>query len=157
MTARAVAGMQKSEGGRDPGAVPSGSAGKTDPGAAGKAAAKNTAGNPEGKTAGNATGGTAPAGRSGGKKEFKKNDWSSGGYRRKSDNPDVLFGRDFEDDFITIEKIEGEIGEVTVRGKILDKDSRELRSERPSSSFISRTLPIRSRSRSLPMRIRWRI
>ena len=123
MTARAVAGMQKSEGGRDPG-----SAGKTDPGAAGKAAAKNTAGNPEGKTAGNATGGTAPAGRSGGKKEFKKNDWSSGGYRRKSDNPDVLFGRDFEDDFITIEKIEGEIGEVTVRGKILDKDSRELRS-----------------------------
>ena len=110
MTARAVAGMQKSEGGRDPGAVPSGSAGKTDP------------------TAGNATGGTAPAGRSGGKKEFKKNDWSSGGYRRKSDNPDVLFGRDFEDDFITIEKIEGEIGEVTVRGKILDKDSRELRS-----------------------------
>ena len=128
MTARAVAGMQKSEGGRDPGAVPSGSAGKTDPGAAGKAAAKNTAGNPEGKTAGNATGGTAPAGRSGGKKEFKKNDWSSGGYRRKSDNPDVLFGRDFEDDFITIEKIEGEIGEVTVRGKILDKDSRELRS-----------------------------
>ena len=128
MTARAVAGMQKSEGGRDPGAVPSGSAGKTDPGAAGKAAAKNTAGNPEGKTAGNAAGGTAPAGRSGGKKEFKKNDWSSGGYRRKSENPDVLFGRDFEDDFITIEKIEGEIGEVTVRGKILDKDSRELRS-----------------------------
>lgn len=40
MTARAVAGMQKSEGGRDPGAVPSGSAGKTAPGAAGKAAAK---------------------------------------------------------------------------------------------------------------------
>ena len=53
---------------------------------------------------------------------------ASGGYRKKSDNPDVLFGRDFEDDFITIEKIEGEIGEVTVRGKILDKDSRELRS-----------------------------
>ena len=40
----------------------------------------------------------------------------------------MLFGRDFEDDFITIEKIEGEMGEVTVRGKILDKDSRELRS-----------------------------
>ena len=40
----------------------------------------------------------------------------------------MLFGRDFEDDFTTIEKIEGEMGEVTVRGKILDKDSRELRS-----------------------------
>ena len=86
------------------------------------------------KTGGNAqsgfTGGEAKPGqlRSGGKKEFKKNDWSSGGYRKKSDNPDVLFGRDFEDDFTTIEKIEGEMGEVTVRGKILDKDSRELRS-----------------------------
>ena len=60
---------------------------------------------------------------------FKKSDWSSGdGYRKKSDNPDVLFGRDFEDDFTEIEKIEGEIGEITIRGKILDKDSRELRS-----------------------------
>ena len=64
----------------------------------------------------------------GGRKDFKKNDWSSGGYKKKSENPDVLYGRDFEDDFIELEKIEGEIGEVTVRGKILDKDSRELRS-----------------------------
>ncbi|HIT64773.1 MAG TPA: PolC-type DNA polymerase III, partial [Candidatus Ventrimonas merdavium] len=40
----------------------------------------------------------------------------------------VLYGRDFEDDFTEIEKIEGEIGEVTIRGKILDKDSRLLRS-----------------------------
>ena len=66
--------------------------------------------------------------RLGGKKEFKKNDWSHGGYRKKTDNPDMLFGRDFEDDFIEIEKIEGEIGEVVIRGKILDKDSRLLRS-----------------------------
>ncbi|MFR5632308.1 MAG: PolC-type DNA polymerase III [Monoglobales bacterium] len=64
-----------------------------------------------------------------GKKEFqKKNDWSHGGYRKKSENPDVLYGRDFEDDFIELERIEGEIGEVTIRGKILDKDSRLLRS-----------------------------
>ena len=64
-----------------------------------------------------------------GKKEFqKKNDWSHGGYRKKSDHPDVLYGRDFEDDFIDLERIEGEIGEVTIRGKILDKDSRLLRS-----------------------------
>ncbi len=64
-----------------------------------------------------------------GKKDGRKNDWShGGGYRKKSDNPDVLYGRDFEDDFIELEKIEGEIGEVTIRGKILDKDSRLLRS-----------------------------
>ncbi len=63
-----------------------------------------------------------------GKNGIKKGDWSAGGYHRKSDNPDVLYGRDFEDDFIQLDKIEGEIGEVTIRGKILDKDSRVLRS-----------------------------
>ncbi len=47
---------------------------------------------------------------------------------KRSDNPDVLFGRDFEDEFIEIEKIDGEMGEVTLRGKIIAKDSRELRS-----------------------------
>ena len=61
-----------------------------------------------------------------GKNGIKKGDWSAGGYHRKSDNPDVLYGRDFEDDFIQLDKIEGEIGEVTIRGKILDKDSRVL-------------------------------
>ncbi len=67
--------------------------------------------------------------RSGRKEGYKKSDWSSGGgYKKKSDNPDVLYGRDFEDDFIEIEKIEGEIGEVTIRGKILATESRELRS-----------------------------
>ncbi|WP_432628774.1 PolC-type DNA polymerase III N-terminal domain-containing protein, partial [Brotaphodocola sp.] len=72
--------------------------------------------------------GSHPGVLRGGKREnFKKSDWSSGGYRKKSDNPDVLYGRDFEDDFIEIEKIEGEIGEVTIRGKILKKDSRELK------------------------------
>ena len=40
----------------------------------------------------------------------------------------MLFGRDFEDEFMEIEKIDGEIGEVTLRGKIIAKDSRELRS-----------------------------
>lgn len=57
----------------------------------------------------------------------RKNDWSSGG-RRKAENPDVLYGKDFEDDFTDIDKIEGEIGEVTIRGKILKTDSRILRS-----------------------------
>ena len=111
--AAALAGGQKNGSGKSGGAEKAGTAAKTG-----------------GNAQGGFTGGEAKPGqlRSGGKKEFKKNDWSSGGYRRKSDNPDVLFGRDFEDDFITIEKIEGEIGEVTVRGKILDKDSRELRS-----------------------------
>lgn len=71
---------------------------------------------------------TRPGALRGGKRGAKKSDWSTGGFKKKADNPDVLYGRDFEDDFIEIEKIEGEIGEVTLRGKILDKDSRMLRS-----------------------------
>ena len=47
---------------------------------------------------------------------------------KRSDNPDVLYGRDFDDDFIPIDAIEGEMGEVTLRGKILTSESRELRS-----------------------------
>lgn len=47
---------------------------------------------------------------------------------KKSDNPDVLYGRDFDGDPMEIEKIDGEIGEVILRGRIIDKDSRELRS-----------------------------
>ena len=68
-----------------------------------------------------------------GKKEFVKKEWKDykkGGnsYTKRSDNPDVLYGRDFDGEMIEIEKIDGEIGEVTVRGKILTVDSRELRS-----------------------------
>jgi len=47
---------------------------------------------------------------------------------KRSSNPDVLYGRDFEDEPMEIEKIEGEIGEVTIRGRILACENRELRS-----------------------------
>ncbi|MCH5341871.1 MAG: PolC-type DNA polymerase III [Acetatifactor sp.] len=58
----------------------------------------------------------------------------SGGDRQRplksSDNPDVIYGRDFEDEAIHIEEIEGEIGEVTLRGKVTKLDTREIRNER---------------------------
>ncbi|WP_124067486.1 PolC-type DNA polymerase III [Clostridium sp. E02] len=76
-------------------------------------------------------GGKKGAGRSKetepGKKEWKDYRKNSYGGKR-SDNPEVLYGRDFDDEIIEIEKIEGEIGEVAIRGKILTLDSRELRS-----------------------------
>ncbi|MBE5980882.1 MAG: PolC-type DNA polymerase III [Paenibacillaceae bacterium] len=62
-----------------------------------------------------------------GKKEWK--DYRKNSYNgRRSDNPDVLYGRDFDEETMEIEKIDGEIGEVVVRGKIIMTDSRELRS-----------------------------
>jgi len=69
-----------------------------------------------------------------GKKEWK--DYKKGSaYGRRSDNPDVLYGRDFDGETIEIEKIDGEIGEVVIRGKILTVDSRELRSQKTIMIF----------------------
>ncbi len=52
------------------------------------------------------------------------------GALKRSDNPDVIFGRDFEDEIMSIDKIEGEMGEVAVRCKVMTLESRELRNER---------------------------
>ncbi|HJA94359.1 MAG TPA: PolC-type DNA polymerase III, partial [Candidatus Eisenbergiella merdipullorum] len=49
---------------------------------------------------------------------------------KRSDNPDVIYGRDFEDEAIPMEEIVGEMGEVTVRGRILKLDKREIKNER---------------------------
>ena len=56
-----------------------------------------------------------------------------GEYRRplrQSDNPDVLYGRDFEDEPIPISSIEHEMGEVAIRGQIRAQEMRELRNEK---------------------------
>ena len=50
---------------------------------------------------------------------------------KKSSNPDVVYGKDFEDEeILDIVKIDGPIGEVTIRGKVLSLDTREIRNER---------------------------
>ncbi len=54
-------------------------------------------------------------------------------YRRplkSSDNPDVIYGKDFEDGAMKIEEILGEMGEVTIRGQIIAMDQREIRNEK---------------------------
>ena len=54
---------------------------------------------------------------------------------KRSDNPDVIYGRDFEEDAMPIEDIIGEIGEVVIRGKIIRFDSRELKNEKSLLMF----------------------
>ena len=49
---------------------------------------------------------------------------------KRSDNPDVLYGRDFEGEAMRMDEILGEMGEVTVRGMIMDLDKREIRNEK---------------------------
>lgn len=68
-------------------------------------------------------------GRDGGRGGFVR----KGEYRRplrQSDNPDVLYGRDFEDEPIPISSIEHEMGEVAIRGQIRALEMRELRNEK---------------------------
>ena len=69
------------------------------------------------------------------RKAFRKSDnGGSGGLQRRplkrSDNPSVIFGRDFEDETIEIKDIWGEMGEVAIRGQVRNLDKREIRNER---------------------------
>ena len=77
-------------------------------------AVKETGGkNAQSKAGGDLSGKKGKGDFSGGKREFRRS-----GYGRKSDNPDVLYGRDFDEESVEIEKIEGEIGEVVIRSTI---------------------------------------
>ena len=72
------------------------------------------------------------------KGDYKKGDFKKGEFNRsvkRSDNPDVIYGRDFEEDAIPIEDIIGEIGEVVIRGKIIHFDSREIKNEKTILMF----------------------
>ena len=77
---------------------------------------------------------TENAGNAAKKKTFEK----KGEFRKKFDydnskksmNPAVIYGRDFEEEPMDIEKIDGPIGEVVIHGKILSVDTREIRNEK---------------------------
>ena len=51
------------------------------------------------------------------------------GYRR-SDNPNVIFGREFDNPAMELKEIDGEMGEVTVRGQIRLVEERPIKNER---------------------------
>ena len=58
---------------------------------------------------------------------------SGGGFRGRgqSSNPDVLYGRDFDDGEITdLVQVVGEMGEVVIHGQITGWDEREIRGEK---------------------------
>ena len=85
--------------------------------------------------------GSTGAGSVAGRKGFKKDDagkGSKGDFKRavkRSDNPDVIYGRDFDEEAMAIEDIIGEMGEVVIRGKIIGFDSREIKNERTILMF----------------------
>ena len=95
------------------------------------------AGTPEMKASGRPSEG-APGKQEFKKVEFKKGDFKKGDFNRsvkRSDNPDVIYGRDFEEEAIPIEEIIGDMGEVVIRGKIIRYDSREIKNEKTILMF----------------------
>ena len=68
-----------------------------------------------------------------GRGSFQKKDSDKADFKRslkRSDNPDVLYGRDFEEPAMNIEDIIGEMGQVVIRGKIIRMDKREIKNEK---------------------------
>ena len=63
---------------------------------------------------------------------FKKNERVSGAPAplKRDNNPDVLYGKDFEGEAIPLESITGEMGEVIVRGQVMEMEERKIRNEK---------------------------
>lgn len=68
-----------------------------------------------------------------GKREFKKKEF----YRplKQGDDPNLIYGKSFEDEPIPLEQVVTEMGEITVHGKIISFDTREIRNEKTIVMF----------------------
>lgn len=67
------------------------------------------------------------------KKEFSGKKFSSG--LKRSDDPNIIYGRDFDDAPIELCQVVGEMGEITFRGKVNSFDTREIRNEKTIVMF----------------------
>ena len=54
---------------------------------------------------------------------------------RRSGNPNIVYGRDFDDEPIKLNQVVGEMGEITFRGKVISFDMREIRNEKSILMF----------------------
>lgn len=67
------------------------------------------------------------------KKEFTKKDYVRP--VKVGDDPNLIFGRNFDDDIIPLEQVMGEMGEITLHGKVISFDTREIRNEKTIVMF----------------------
>lgn len=87
----------------------------------------------EKKSSGNSPSGVTYGRRSGRKGDFKKKDF----YRpvKQGDDPSLIYGRSFDDEPITLDQVVTEMGEITIHGKIINFDTREIRNEKTIIMF----------------------
>ena len=117
-------------------------AGETAAGEGAKDSLQKAAESGAGRTEGN---GAAKAAHQGGKGEKSSGSRAGGKYAEKGDKnirsfirsnrPEVIVGREFDDDAIAISDILGEMGEVTIRGKIMTNERRDIRNEKSILKF----------------------
>ncbi len=63
------------------------------------------------------------------KKPFFRHDF------RKSDDPNMIYGRDFDDAPIELSQVVSEMGEITIRGKVISFEAKEIRNEKTILMF----------------------
>ena len=74
----------------------------------------------------------------GGKKEFHRKDFRKKDYVRPvkiGDDPNLIYGKNFDDEPMPLEQVVTEMGEITVHGKIVSFDTREIRNEKTIVMF----------------------
>ena len=82
--------------------------------------------------------------------------WKSGGSFKRSENPDVIFGRDFDDEVIPLNQVSGEMGVIAFKGRVMALETREIRNEKTILIFSvtdftdSITVKIFARNEQLP-------
>ena len=54
---------------------------------------------------------------------------------KKSEDPNLIYGRDFEGEEIELSQVLGEMGEIIFRGKVISAETREIRNEKTIYSF----------------------
>ena len=92
---------------------------------------------PEKKTSpsgqGSGKSGSGNGHREKGRKEFRKKDF----YRpvKIGDDPNLIYGKNFDDEPITLDQVITEMGEITIHGKIINFDTREIRNEKTIIMF----------------------
>ena len=95
----------------------------------------------ESKAAGSSSSGNASkkAGKeNGSRKGFKKGEFKKKDYYRPvkvGDDPNLIYGKNFDDEPIALEQVITEMGEITVHGKIISFDTREIRNEKTIIMF----------------------
>lgn len=72
------------------------------------------------------------------KRHFKKGEYKKKDYYRPikiGDDPNLIYGRNFDDEPIPLNQVSGEMGEITFHGKIISFETKEIRNEKTIISF----------------------